>query len=339
MQEPKRVIHGSVVPADLTRVAFRLDGKIDSLAVHSGDLVQQGQLLAELDDAIQQQALGDAEARYQLSYRQLQRAQGLKGAASIAEAQLDELKAAHKLAKANLELARNALTYTRVLAPFTGVVAEVHKERFESVRAGEAVLNLYRNDRIDVLVNLPDDMPGRLKPGQMRSNLRYEVAFAGFDQPYTMSYLKNSMARSPETQAFQYWLTMPAGKQDFPPGLPVTIDVDMAQLNVPTDQGVMVPTTALQAQSANQQTEQFVVWRYVDGVVDPVSVRVRQVTQQGVLIDSGLAPGDYIVRSGWEKLSPGQLVQVSGASPQITSTTDSETADSTESADTSDQEQ
>jgi RND family efflux transporter MFP subunit len=321
VQEPTRVIHGRVVPADLTRVSFRLAGKIKSLKVHTGDLVRQGQVLAELDSAIQKQTLSDAEARYQLSFRQLKRAESLSGTASITPAQKDELRAALKLAKANLQLARNALSYTRIVAPFTGIVAEVHKESFESVASGEPVLNIYRNDRIDVLMNLPDDIPARSKPSKSHRKMGFDVTFVGHDQPYEMHYLKSSMARSPDTQAFQFWMTMPALNPDsknsrFPPGLPVTIDVDMAQVNIATDQGVIVPSTALQAQTGDSQQSSFRVWRYVDGVVEPVPVTVRHVTQKGTLIDSGLSSGDQIVKSGWEKLNPGQAVDVSNALAQ-----------------------
>ena len=47
------IFHGRVVPADFTRVAFRIPGKIDHLAVQAGQGVIAGQTLAQIEDSIQ----------------------------------------------------------------------------------------------------------------------------------------------------------------------------------------------------------------------------------------------------------------------------------------------
>ena len=154
--EGRRSIHGRVVPADLTRVAFRIPGRISELSVQSGDAVKEGQVLGRIENAIQEQRLIDARAQYQLSRRQLQRAEDLFELGSLTAAQRDELKAAFRLAKANLKLAEARQSYTAVVAPFDGTVVDVEKELFESVAPGETVLTLYRNDRTDVLVNVSD---------------------------------------------------------------------------------------------------------------------------------------------------------------------------------------
>ena len=51
--ERERTFHGVVVPADLTRVAFRSAGKIVRLAVEGGQRVTAGQPLAQIEYSIQ----------------------------------------------------------------------------------------------------------------------------------------------------------------------------------------------------------------------------------------------------------------------------------------------
>src|SRR5210317_2226155 len=53
--ERERQFHGRVVPADITRVAFRIPGKIAQLYVQSGQRVTAGQVLAQIEDSIQRQ--------------------------------------------------------------------------------------------------------------------------------------------------------------------------------------------------------------------------------------------------------------------------------------------
>ena len=48
----ERTFDGRVVPAYLTRVSFRIPGKINHLAVQAGQRVVAGQMLAQIEDFI-----------------------------------------------------------------------------------------------------------------------------------------------------------------------------------------------------------------------------------------------------------------------------------------------
>lgn len=306
--------HGRVVPADLTKVAFRLPGKIELLAVQSGQQVVQGQVIAEIDSSIQQQVLADAQAQFQLSRRQLERASNLLAIGAITEARRDELNAGFRLASANLELAKAALRYTTVKAPFAGTIVDVNKELFESVMPGETVATVYRNERIDVLVNIPDGFPARIN---QRTNITaYEptVTFSGRPASYTMRYLKRSTARNPEVEAFQFWLTMPATDVAIPPGVPATVTVDLNAAGFGVESGLVVPLTALQA---GADKTSFRVWRYRQGVVNPVTVSIGRVTREGVLVTSGLQTGDLIVTSSLSRLRHGQAVGIAARQKEL----------------------
>lgn len=299
--------HGTVVPADLTRIAFRVPGKITELAVQSGEKVLSGQVVARIEDSIARQVLADAEAQYQLSKKQLDRAKNLLDTGALTAAQKDELQAGFRLASANLELARRGLTYTLIKAPFDGTVIDVNKEVFESVSPGETVATIYRDDRIDVLVNIPDGLPSKIHQTPNSRGYHPMVKFPGKAEPVEMVHFKASTARNPKTQAFQIWLTMPAMDTAFPPGLPVTITVDLAEAGFIMDSGLIVPINALEPDAG---ADNFRLWRYRDGVVNPVSVRVGRISQQGAYVTRGLQAGDRIVTSKLSRLSPGQAVEI-----------------------------
>lgn len=297
--------HGRVVPADLTRVAFRIPGKISMLAVQAGQQVVAGQVLAQIEDSIQHQVLEDAKAQYKLSRRQLERAENLHQRGSLSAAQRDQLQAGFRLAQANLKLAESGLSYTLVKAPFDGIVADVTKELYEAVTAGETVVTVYRNDRTDVLVNIPDILPAKIHQARDIYALQVRAVFSGSPAVYTMKYLKSSSARNPKTQAFQFWATMPTPETPFPSGLPVTITTDLQEAGFTTETGLLVPLTALEA---GVQEGVFRVWLYQDGVAQSVSVQLSRITQAGALVSGGLQVGDRVITSGLSRLSPGQVV-------------------------------
>ena len=305
--ERERTFHGVVVPADLTRVAFRSAGKIVRLAVEGGQRVTAGQPLAQIEDAIQRQVLADSRAQYRLSRRQLERAESLHKRGALTAAQRDELQASFRLARARLKLAEAALSYTVVKAPFDGTVADVEKELYEAVAPGETVVTVYRDDRTDVLVSIPDNLPSRIHQARDIASLQVRATFSDDPRAYTLHFLEGSTARNPKTQSFQFWVTMPTQGAPFPPGLPVTITLDLAAEGFSTETGLLVPLNALQA---GPQADLFQVWRYAEGVVSPVAVQVSHVTQKGALIKGGLQPGELIAVSGLSRLVPGQTVNV-----------------------------
>ncbi len=303
---------GRVVPADLTRVAFRIPGNIVDLGVQAGQDVVAGQVIARLDDAIQQQALADAEAQYALSRKQLERAENLFARGSLTPAQRDELQAGYRLAAARLELARAQLSYTVVNAPFDSTIAVVEKELFEAVMPGEIVVTLFRNDRTDVLVELPDALVAQLHRAPDPAAFRPRVTFPGSGEVYPLRYLKSSMARDPRAQAFQVWFTVDDPDTQFPPGLPATLLGDLQQAGLQVDSGLVVPITALEAADSEGA---FQVWRYRDGRVTPVAVGVGRISQQGATINRGLEAGDLVVTGGLLRLAPGQAVNIELINP------------------------
>jgi len=306
MVKRERKFNAMVVPADLTRVSFRIPGKISHLAVQAGQQVTEGRILAQIEDSIQRQMLADTMAQYQLSKRQLERAQNLHKRGSLTSAQRDQLQAGFRLAEANLKLAQARLSYTVVKAPFDGIVAEVKKELYESVAVGETVITVYRNDRTDVLANIPDTLPAKIYRIRDITALKARAVFSGSPGAHVMNYLKASTARNPKTQSFQFWLTMPASGTPFPPGRPVTITIDLQEVGFGADTGLLLPLTALEAGAEGA----FRVWRYENGVVTPAPVQVGRITQEGALILSGLWAGDLIVTSGLYRLRPGQAVDI-----------------------------
>ena len=303
----ERKFNGQVVPADLTRVSFRVPGKILQLDVQAGQPVVAGQTLARIEDTIQKQVLVDAKAQYQLSKRQLERAENLHQRGSLTAAQRDQLQAGFRLSRANLRLAQAGLSYTVVQAPFDGTVAEVDKELYEEVVAGEPVVSVYRSGRTDVLVNIPDTLPAQLHQARDLSTLNLQVVFSGSPDVHQMKVLKGSTARHPDTQAFQLWITMATPGDNFPPGLPVTVTMDLRKAGFSTQEGYVVPLNALQAAGSENS---FRVWRYQDGVVDPVPVKVGRISQQGALILSGLHSGDLVATSALSRLGSGQVVNI-----------------------------
>jgi RND family efflux transporter MFP subunit len=143
---------GTVRAAKTSQVSSQAMGNIVEVRAHEGDRVESGQVLAILDDAQSRAAtdqamaavtaaekeLSAAESDLALSEATLKRYQQLYEKKSLSPQEFDEIKARSQSAEARrdraragqaqanaaLTQARTSLGYTRIHAPFAGVVTE-----------------------------------------------------------------------------------------------------------------------------------------------------------------------------------------------------------------------
>jgi RND family efflux transporter MFP subunit len=143
---------GTIRAAQTSQLASQAMGNIVELRVHEGDHVQHGEVLAIIDDAqpraaldrataaenAAQQEVAASESDLALAQSTLTRYQTLYDRKSVSPQEFDEVKARYQAAlarrdmtragqaqaKAALAQAHTSLTYTRILAPFDGVITE-----------------------------------------------------------------------------------------------------------------------------------------------------------------------------------------------------------------------
>ncbi len=143
---------GTVRATQTSQVSSQVMGNILEVRAHEGDRVQGGQVLATIDDSQSRSAVDQATAAVTAAEKELsasdsdlalagatlKRYQQLYEKKSVSPQEFDEIKARYQSAearrdmaraglaqaKAGLTQARTSLGYSRIRAPFTGVVTE-----------------------------------------------------------------------------------------------------------------------------------------------------------------------------------------------------------------------
>lgn len=164
-------------------VGSTVSGIVSRLHARIGDVVQKGQLLAELDcrelmarrDAAQA-AFRLAEANLTYSETDLKRKQALHGEGLIPQSELDLAQQGYAVAeqqcnqaRANLEDAVTQLGYARIDAPISGIVSAVSTQEGETVAASFAsptFVTLLDLSRLEVWAYVDETDIGRIQIGQ-----------------------------------------------------------------------------------------------------------------------------------------------------------------------------
>ncbi|MCF5846438.1 efflux RND transporter periplasmic adaptor subunit [Aeromonas veronii] len=162
-------LDGTVSAINQGTVAAQTSGRVSRMLVDVNDQVQAGQPLLEISGKEQFAAVTGAEARLARAQaqqveaeRQLARFQALIAKGVITRAQLDNAQATDRAARAEVNAADAALTqareaygYTRILAPYAGVVTKRLVELGETVAPGTPLLSGFSLDTLRVEVELP----------------------------------------------------------------------------------------------------------------------------------------------------------------------------------------
>ncbi len=115
---------GRILADEAINLKPALGGRVLEMHVQEGNLVQEGDLLAKLDDTQLQQA----QLQFDAAEKNYLRMQELYKTGAIDAAGFEEMETAFKLAKSGLDFIRRN---TLLTAPITGVITKIYKKQNE----------------------------------------------------------------------------------------------------------------------------------------------------------------------------------------------------------------
>ena len=297
-------------------LSFRVGGTVNAIYVKEGDLVEQGQLLAELEKTDYQIAVNNQRAQYENAEKNFSRAKELIKTDTISRMDFDRTEANFKTAQANLEAAEQNLAYTRMTAPFTGALAKRHVENFEQVSANQSIFTLQEVGTLEVKVDVPERLLRTLRPAgseeeRIEERSKIEVV-AFFDKnpqtTYPLTLKEVSTRADPNTQTFEVTYTMPS-PQDITvlPGMTVSVRANLSGLTEKQDV-VWVPAAAI----GGSDTLNPQVWLVDESNMTLLARKVRLGKIEGNQIEvlEGLNDGDRLVVAGVGALAEGMPVRL-----------------------------
>lgn len=316
-------LHGSVTAERNARLSVAVGGLVAALKVDTGDRVEAGALLLELDpelarlrrDAARARA-AQASIRSADASRRLQEARLLLPQRGIAETAVRDLEAAlaeaevvGEQAEAEAALQEALLARHSLRAPFAGVISSRMTDLGEWLDPGQPVFELVGMDGLRLDFAVPEDHLASLSPGAQVSF----VPGTRLSERYTGTIGSVVPVAEPGARTFLLRVQPdPDAAPQLLPGMSVT-----ALLQLATGRsGVTVPRDAI----LRYPDGRVVVWSAAESPSGG-TIAVENVVNTGlsfggrIEIRSGLAAGSQVVVRGNEALQPGQALVMTGAAP------------------------
>ncbi len=306
---------GVLVATEMATLRSKSAGTLMRLNVQEGQLVQKGQLLAEIDardlharTSERESALMAAQRSHQVATTQHKANQNLAQQGFISETALASSLANLSTSLAQLKSAEAAMTShakllqeATITAPFEGVIARRLVNVGETLAPEQEVLTVVNPARLE-FKTLVDSAAGQfLKVGKA-----IDVQFETQDKPMTGSIDRIGPGNDVGARALPVYVKLKANAapaQVLRPGLMGTAQFayDLAKT------GLTLPVTAVQEEGGKS-----IVWVIQDGVLKRQTVTTGLKDTQGLRVSvlEGVKASDSVLALRFEGLKEGTKVEV-----------------------------
>jgi membrane fusion protein (multidrug efflux system) len=297
---------GSTAAVQGVTVSTDEPGIVQKIAFESGQMVNEGDLLVQLEVSQEQAQLRSAEAQMRLAQANLLRQQNLLKSRVSSQADYDTVQAQYDQAIARVEEVKALINKKTIRAPFSGVLGIRAVNLGQYLQSGAQVAPLQSLDPIYVNFWLPQQNLGQIGAGQpvrVRADGLPGTEFEG--KVNAVDSVIDEATRNVRVQA-----TLGNPKGLLRPGMFVNAEVPLSE----TSRHVVLPATAIQYAPYGDTVYIIEDMKGPDGKtyrgVRQQVVKLGESKGDRVAIVSGIKAGEEVVTSGVFKLRPGAHVQV-----------------------------
>jgi RND family efflux transporter MFP subunit len=281
----------------LVRLFSQEEGRVTELALFEGDKVVEGQTLVRLEDELLRAERDKAQATEAQKRLDLSRLEDLRRRRAASEDEVAQASTALALAQADLRLLEARLGFTRIEAPFSGVITERLVEPGDFVTKNTHLLTLADPQSLvaEVFASeliLPDLAVGN--PARVRIDALGE-------QPFEARILRIH----PRLEESSRQAIVELALDPVPEGARAGQFVRVA-LQAARSERLLVPFRTLH----RDRDGEFVWLVGPEGTALRRPVRSGMRVANGVEILEGLAPGDRVITRGFLGLTEGKPVKV-----------------------------
>lgn len=320
---------GTAAASEGVDIAVQTAGIVEKMLFKANEKVEQGQLLVQIDDAVERAGLVSANTAVAVSQDALSRAQALLQRNVSTVASLQD-------AQNNLDKAKGALTQLEatldqkaIKAPFGGTIGIPKIDVGQYVQPGTIVATLQNLDKIKVNFSVPEQQLGSLKIGQpvrfglKEGQLNFKGAITGIDpkiDPASRLVTVQALLDNPDGtlrpgQFIRVRVDLPVEYNVIAlPQTAVTVSLYGAYVyavqDAPADAAKTEPAKAEQAKTEPAKAEPAAAAAAPKLIAKQIFVQVGRRSGDLIEIIDGVKPGMKIVTSGQNKLSSGSPVAV-----------------------------
>ena len=278
-------VTGEIIPEKQADLAFETGGRIKSINVEVGDEVEEGQIIATLDDSVVKSQLWGAQAALDIQQENL----------DLSRRKWNDLKPEEKAAKklavdqarASLQTVREQLGKTVLHSPIKGIVTERNAEPEEIAGIGATIISIIQKGELKIEAEVPESDIAEVNLGQ-KADITFDALPSEEIFKAEVVEIEPAATIIQDVVYYKVELKLADIDQRFRAGMSADIDILTAQEN----NVLTIPERAVE----NENGAKIVQILLESGEVKKVEVKTGLRGDDGnIEIISGLKEGDEVV--------------------------------------------
>lgn len=157
---------GSLVAVNSVNITTDIEGKVTEILFKSGQIVEKGDLIIQLDDELLQQNLKDRSAQLILNQDNFNRLKKLYAKSAVARNELDLSESLLIRSRAQVQADKIKIRHKKVQSPFAGKLGIRIVNLGDYIKPGDPIVNVESMDPLYVDFTIPERFISQLKVGQ-----------------------------------------------------------------------------------------------------------------------------------------------------------------------------
>lgn len=293
---------GKVKAASEIDLAFRISGPIAKINVTEGQFVCKGEVIAEMDSRDYNIQFSATEAEYKQIKTEAERIIQLHEKQSVSDNDYGKAVSGLKQITAKYEAHKNALSDTKLTAPFDGYIQKRYFNKAEVISAGMPVFSMISTEIPEVEINIPASE--YIRRDKFDSFYSHFDIYSGKTFPLELISISQK-ANLNQLYAVCLRLKTMSNQQMPSPGMSTMVTIKFKPENSTL---VSIPLTAV-----FEQNEKQTVWIYNDKqkTVQARTIRISEIPNNGTaIVSEGIASGEQVVSAGVYSLTDGCKVKL-----------------------------
>lgn len=294
----ENIIHasGTILANEEVILTPELSGKIISMPLKEGSVVNKDQLLVKINDTDFRAQFKKLQSQYELAETQLKRQQELLKINGISQQEFDITQNNLSTIKADMDYIQSQISKTEIRAPFNGIVGLKHVSEGSFVNAGTPIANVLQIDPVKIDFSVSERYATYIQKG-----VKVLFNIEGMKDAVEGEVYAVEPKIDMNTRTIQVRAICPNKNGSIFPGAYARIQVLLKDI----DNAVMIPTEAVIPELRGKK-----VYTVKNGKAKQVMIETGVRTNDKIQVMTGLQAGDTVITTGIMQMKPDATVKI-----------------------------
>ncbi len=290
-------LQGKVDADESVMATAKMPGALKRVLVKNGDNVRQGQLIAEVDDAVMLKSLAEMDGQLVTATDIFNRQKSLWDQKIGTEVAYIQAKNGKESVERSIATMRENMSMSKIYAPQSGTVDMVMLKQGQAIAPGVPLCNILNLSNLKIKGEVTEAYAAKVRKGD-----QVQVFFPDLNKEITTRVTYVSKSINPTTRTFTVECALPGG------GYSANQVAVMKIVDYQSANAITIPVNLIQ--SAEDGDFVLVAEKTGEKQANTKKVTVKQGQNYNgqVEILSGLKKGDWVISTGFQDVNNGEVV-------------------------------